>query len=64
MCLSGFPFGPCGWWPSISGLSFKEVGRDVAAKLEDPFTVEEVFTALSNLNGDKAPSTDVFSIAF
>ena len=45
-------------------LSFKEIGRDVVAKLEDPFTVEEVFTALSDLNGDKAPNLDGFSIAF
>ena len=50
--------------PSISGLSFKEIGRNVAAKLEDPFTVEEVLTVLSSLNGDKAPSLNGFFIAF
>ena len=53
-----------GWCPSIAGLNFKEIGRDVAAKLEDPFIVEEVFTTLSDLNGDKAPGPDGFSIAF
>ena len=52
-----------GWRPSISSLSFKEIGRDVAPKLEDPFIVEEVFTTLSYLNGDKAPGPDGFSIA-
>ena len=36
----------------------------MAAKLEDPFNVEEVFTALSNLNRDKALGSDGFSIAF
>ena len=54
----------CGWRLSILGLSFKEIERDVATRLEDPFTMEEVFTALSNLNGDKAPGLDGFSIAF
>ena len=55
---------PSGWRSSISDLSFKEIGRDMTAKLEDPFTMEEVFTALSDLNGDKAPGLDGFSIAF
>ena len=36
----------------------------MAAKLEDPFTVEEVFTMLSYLNGYKAPGSDGLSIAF
>ena len=36
----------------------------MAAKLEDLFNVEEVFTALSNLNRDKALGSDGFSIAF
>ena len=39
--------------------------RSVASnKLEDPFSTEEVFAALSELNGDKAPGPDGFSIAF
>ena len=59
-----FLLDPGGWCLSIAGLNFKEIGRDVAAKLEDPFIVEEVFTALSDLNGDKAPGLDGFSIAF
>ena len=46
---------------SISGLNFKEIGRDVAAKMEDSFTMEEVFTTLSDLNGDKATGPDGFS---
>ena len=35
---------PGGWHPSILGLNFKEIGKDVAAKMEEPFTMEEVFT--------------------
>ena len=30
------------WHPNISGLNFKAIGRDVAAKMEDPFTMKEV----------------------
>lgn len=29
-----------------------------------PFREEEVFVALNELNGDKAPSPDCFSVAF
>ena len=36
----------------------------MAAKLEDPFTMEEVFTTLSDLNKDKAPTPDGFYVAF
>ena len=32
--------------------------------MENPFTVKEVFTALSNLNGDKAPGPNGFTMAF
>ena len=32
--------------------------------LETPFSEEEVFSALSDLNGDKVPSLDGFSMAF
>ena len=44
---------PGGWGPCLSGLNFKELGRDAANSLEVPFTVEEVYAALSDLNGDK-----------
>ena len=55
-----FLLDPGGWRSSISGLSFKEIGRDVAAKLEDPFTMEEVFKTLSDLNGTKHQARMVF----
>ena len=55
---------PGGWRPCLSGLNFKELGRNAADSLEVPFTVEEVYAALSDLNGDKASGLDGFPIAF
>ena len=39
-------------------------GGEAAARLEDVFTIEEVFVAVSNLNGGKAPSPYGFPLAF
>ena len=55
---------PGGWRLGILGLSFKEISGDAATKLEDPFSTEEVFATLSDLNGDKTLRLDDFSIAF
>ena len=55
---------PRGWHPCLSGSNFKELGRDEADILEVPFTVEEVYAALSDLNGDKASGLEGFPIAF
>ena len=52
------------WRANIDGLTFQSINEDEASKLENPFTMEEVFTALSNLNGDKAPGPDGFTMAF
>ncbi|RVW77035.1 Guanine nucleotide exchange factor SPIKE 1 [Vitis vinifera] len=46
---------PGGWHPSMSSLEFDSIGREEAARLEEMFSVEEVYLALSELNGDKAP---------
>ena len=43
------------WRASIDGLSFQTINEDEAARRELPFTVDEVFTALNDLNGDKRP---------
>ena len=51
------------WRASLDGLSFKRISEGEDAKLELPFT-EEVFTALNELNGDKAPGPDGFTFAF
>ncbi|RVW26469.1 hypothetical protein CK203_093933 [Vitis vinifera] len=55
---------PGGWHPSISSLEFDRIGREEAARLEEMFSLEEVYLALSELNGDKAPGPDGFPIAF
>ena len=51
------------WRASLDGLSFPKLNEE-APRLEMPFTEEDVFTSLSNLNGDKALSPDGFTIAF
>ena len=53
-----------GWHPSISSLEFDRIGREEAARLEEMFSLEDVYLALSELNGDKAPGPDGFPIAF
>ena len=53
-----------GWHPCFPGVSFNEIGDEATAKLEEVFTAEEVFIALSGLNGNKAPGPDGFSLAF
>ncbi|RVX11625.1 hypothetical protein CK203_015803 [Vitis vinifera] len=45
---------PGGWHPSMSSLEFDSIGREEAARLEEMFSLEEVYLALSELNGDKA----------
>ena len=55
---------PGGWHPSMNCLEFDRIGVEEAAKLEETFSVEEVFLALSELNGDKAPGPDGFPLAF
>ncbi|RVW56212.1 Transposon TX1 uncharacterized 149 kDa protein [Vitis vinifera] len=55
---------PGGWRPSVNNLEFDSIGAEEAARLELMFTVEEVFLALSELNGDKAPDPDGFTLAF
>ena len=50
--------------PCLSGLNFKEHGRDATNSLEVHFTVDEVYVVLSDLNGDKALGLDGFPIDF
>ena len=50
--------------PPISGLDFAFVSSLETQALEVPFTTDEVFAALSCLNGDKTPRPDGFSMAF
>ena len=38
---------PSGWHPSMSSLEFDSIGREKAARLEEMFSLEEVYLALS-----------------
>ena len=55
---------PGGWRHSLNGLDFDRIGVEEAATLEEVFFVEEVYSALSKLNGDKAPNPNGFPLAF
>ena len=44
-------------------LDFERI-RDEEARLDEVFTVEEVFSTISELNGDKASGPDGLSFAF
>ena len=55
---------PRGWRANLEGLLFSRLGDREALSLEVSFTEEEVFLALLDLNGDKAPRPDGFTVAF
>ena len=48
----------------MEGLDFNRIDGEDATCLEGVFTEAEVFSALSDLNGDKAPGPDGFSLSF
>lgn len=52
------------WRPSLKGLDFERIGAKDVVRLEEAFNEGEVFSALFELNGDKALELDGFSIAF
>ena len=55
---------PDGWRPSLPDLALNEIGNEEAARLEDIFSEEEIWAAISGLNSEKAPGPDGFPIAF
>ena len=55
---------PEGWRPPLPDLAFKEIGNEEAARLEETFSEEEIWAAISGLNSDKAPGPDGFPLAF
>ena len=55
---------PGGWSPSLPDLEINEIGAEEAARLEESFSEEEIWNAISGLNSDKAPGPDEFPIAF
>ena len=55
---------PGGWHSSMSSMEFDRIKSEEAVRLEEMFSMEEVYLAISELNGDKAPGSDGFPIAF
>ena len=52
------------WRPKCNELQVGVLGGEDAAMLEALFSKEEVFGTLLDLNGDKVPGPDGFSMAF
>ena len=55
---------PGGWSPSLPDLEINEIGSEEAERLDESFSEEEIWTAISGLNSDKALGLDGFLIAF
>ena len=53
-----------GWRVDIEGLHLQHPNHSEAEALELPFTEEEIFLALMEMNGDKALGPDGFTVAF
>ncbi|RVX17733.1 Transposon TX1 uncharacterized 149 kDa protein [Vitis vinifera] len=53
-----------GWKADIGGLVLKQISLSEAEALEFPFSEVEIYAALMGMNGDKAPGSDGFTIAF
>ena len=52
------------WRPSIDGLEFARIEEAERLNLERDFSKEEVVKVLHEMEGDKAPSPDGFTMAF
>ena len=52
------------WRPSLSGMSFERLEAMEVARLEEPFSKQEVLEAPKGFYGDKAPGPDGFPMAF
>uniref|UniRef100_A0A2N9FPT0 Reverse transcriptase domain-containing protein n=1 Tax=Fagus sylvatica TaxID=28930 RepID=A0A2N9FPT0_FAGSY len=53
-----------GWRPKLDNLAFSMISAEDAVWLERPFGEEEVVGVLKAFNGDKAPGSDGFPMAF
>ena len=53
-----------GWKADIEGLHLQSLNSSEAEGLEVPFTEEEIHSALLDMNGDKAPGPDGFTVVF
>ena len=52
------------WCPSMDGLEFTSIEKDERLELERDFSKEEVVKVLQEMEGDKAPGPDGFTMAF
>ena len=52
------------WCPTVDGLDFACIGEDERLSLDREFSKEEVNQVLMEMEGDKAPSPDDFTMAF
>ena len=50
--------------PSMDGLEFTSIEEDERLELERDFSKEEVVKVLQEMEGDKAPGPDGFTMAF
>jgi hypothetical protein len=57
-------FENCSWRPRVDGLSFLSIDEDESIWLERDFEEKEVWDVIRELNGDKAPGPDGFTMAF
>ena len=55
---------PYCWLPPLLKLLFNVIGPKEASKLEKVFTEKEIWAAILELYGDKAPSLDGLPIPF
>ena len=53
-----------GWRADIEGLHLNRLNSREVDVLEMPFTKEEIYIALMDMNGDKALGPDGFTVAF
>ena len=53
-----------GWKADIGGLQLKQISQSEAEVLELPFSKSEIHATLMEMNGDKAPGPDGFTVAF
>ncbi|WKA01542.1 hypothetical protein VitviT2T_019819 [Vitis vinifera] len=53
-----------GWKADIGRLQFDQISQQEAENLERFFTEDEIHAALMEMNGDKAPGPDGFTMAF
>jgi hypothetical protein len=57
-------FENCSWRPRVEDLSFLSIDADDIIWLERAFEEKEVWDVIRDLNGDKAPGPDRFTLAF